>query len=312
MIASQSPIDRWEDHEISAQNYQGMDGNYSSLVTELQRSRESCLRQEQENAVLQSGLRKTINDSAYGKEFEQLAIDREAMARAIEQLKIEKSHLVETVLLLSGEVEEANRVRQDDQIKFKQQVLRHADNDKALRARKYRMGMQILELLKIRGVDQAVCHDVQQHVTQSCIPPRIEISTPGPFQSHYSDSNERKSSQHSNTDETMFLSGSGRVDESFDSASHGETSSRSRIRERSLRRTTGDNTIPDYDSVISSVSNHRSRESASQKQSRRSNYASITAEALTALNRQNSPPKTANDQKQVKVEEPTPAAKGWW
>jgi hypothetical protein len=271
----------------------------SRLEEELSASVERCGLLESENVTLRESLRRTINESALGREFEALARDRERMMRAVDQLKIEKSHLVESVLSLSNEVDDANRLRQDDQLRFKQEVLRHGENDKAMRASKYRMGMQVVELLKIRGVDQALCQEVNAYMANACAvstpvpgtslggmkwPPGDRAfftfggnSTPkgGSMPSASYDENERGQWEEGNT--------SSPNSEVYSSSSRRR---RPRRRREVLER-------EENDSVISSVSTHRSGNSTSatsklggkkygSSSSKKPSQTPITAEALAA------------------------------
>jgi len=147
----------------------GMSIDCERLNDELEASRARCIALEGENVELRSSLRKSISGSMLGREFEALSVEREKMVRLIDQLKIEKTHLVESVLMLSGEVDDANRLRQDDQLKFKQEVLRHAENERTMRAGKYRMGIQVVELLRIRGIDKSIRQEVNNYIANSCV-----------------------------------------------------------------------------------------------------------------------------------------------
>ena len=292
------------------------------LRSELLLSADKCEALEHENSELRVSLRKSISTSALGREFEALSVDREKMSRAIDQLKVEKSHLVESVLLLSTEVDEANRLRQDDQLKFKQEVLRHAENEKAIRSGKYRMGMQVVELLKIRGIDVPICHEVSNYVANTCAATASAGGGAGGgggpgLYSNYSGGRGPFSSRgevdsptyaaSASFDENDNELGGGNCDGNSSSptnVSDGRSNnySHSGRRRRNHRRRRSEILDRDEtDSIISSVSTHRSglstsaaaAKNGSSSSSNRSNGGGrksrtpITAEALALLDRQN-------------------------
>lgn len=288
-------------HQWTQHLPQELDGfSTARLEEELSASLERCVTLEHENRTLRESLRRTINESALGKEFEALARDRERMMRAVDHLKIEKSHLVESVLSLSNEVDDANRLRQDDQLRFKQEVLRHGENDKAMRASKYRMGMQVVELLKIRGVDQALCQEVNAYMANACA-----VSTPVPGTSF-------GGMNWPPADHRAFFTGGGnstpkggsmpstsydenergQLEEGNTSSPNSEVYSSSSRRRRPRRRREMLER-EENDSVISSVSTHRSGLSTSatsklggkkygNSSSKKPSQTPITAEALAA------------------------------
>jgi hypothetical protein len=78
---------------------------------------------------------------------------------------MEKEHLIESVVGLSNDVDEAHRTRFDDSLKYKQEVLRHSEEDKNSRRLKYQMGLGIIDILKARGVELLVLQEVQMHIS---------------------------------------------------------------------------------------------------------------------------------------------------
>jgi len=124
-------------------------------------------RLERENWDLKASIRKTINDSALGRELQVLVEEREKMLKHIEQLKSEKGHLVESVLLLSGEVDDLQKEKAEEQLKFKEEISKYNDFDKKLRTTKYRLGMQIIDVLNNQKIDPIVIQDIQLLVTKA-------------------------------------------------------------------------------------------------------------------------------------------------
>lgn len=300
----------------------------SQVAEEIASSTAKCAVLERENAELRTALRKSINDSVFGKEFEAISVDREHMTVLIEQLKMEKSHLVESVLSLSGEVDDANRARQEDQTKFKQEVLRHGENEKALRASKYRMGMQVVELLKIRGVNNAVCQELNSHIANACVTPTLpsllatsfssSLSAAAASSSSFSSgmldphapSTENKSGEAGETDGRFHMhtqsndrgGGSNSSSRDTDDAPAGNTRRRQKNHRMSSkspgrRRRSEVLSRDETESIISSVSTHRSGASTSAAMSKSSSMhhsrhskahsTPITAESLALLDKQN-------------------------
>ena len=124
-------------------------------------------RLERENWDLKASIRKTINDSALGRELQVLVEEREKMIKHIEQLKSEKGHLVESVLQLSGEVDDLQKEKADEQFKFKEEISKYNDFDKKLRTTKYRLGMQIIDVLNSNKIDPIIIQDIQLLVTKA-------------------------------------------------------------------------------------------------------------------------------------------------
>lgn len=145
----------------------GQEPTIQQLQIELHVVRSKCTKLERENKDLRASLRKTISDSALGRELEIMAADRERLIRLVDQLKTEKGHLVDTVLQLSNEVDELQRIRVDDHLKFKQEVLKHSDVDKKLRNAKYKLGMQIVDILRQKSIDTGIIQEIQMVVTNA-------------------------------------------------------------------------------------------------------------------------------------------------
>jgi len=243
-------------------------------------------------------------------------VDREKLARLIEQLKVEKTHLVESVLLLSTEVEEANRLRQDDQFKFKQEVLRHAENERAVRAGKYRMGMQVVELLRIRGLDNSIRQDVNAYVANSCAS-SLNFGMAGYGERDFNargDSSMSPESPHSHSVDD----GEGRWEQTASPTNNsvGRSSARERDgRKRRHFRRRRSEVLPrdETDSIISSVSTHRSGATSknggsSKYLGNKKSHTPITAETLAMLDKQNSSGGRMSPAKQ----EPEVQGPNWW
>lgn len=286
----------------------------AQVAEEIASSLAKCAVLERENTELRTALRKSINDSVFGKEFEAISVDRERMTVLIEQLKMEKSHLVESVLNLSGEVDDANRARQEDQTKFKQEVLRHGENEKALRASKYRMGMQVVELLKIRGVNNSVCQELNSHIANACVTPTLPSLLATSFASSSSSSQglldphapstENKSSGETEADgrriHVHHTTAASPLSAGRDDATTSGSSSRRHHRAGKSPGRRRRSEVLDRDeteSIISSVSTHRSGASTSAAMSKSSSMhhsrhnkahsTPITAETLALLDKQN-------------------------
>lgn len=135
---------------------------------DLHRAKQRELSLELENNELRRSLRKSTSDVALAREYELLCQERERMAQLVEQLRLEKEHLIETMVNLSNDVDEAHRQRFDDSLKFKQEILRHSEDEKAARRLKYQMGLGIIDILKASGsVDLLVLQEVQMHITNA-------------------------------------------------------------------------------------------------------------------------------------------------
>jgi len=294
----------------------------AQLEAELSSSQVLCERLEKENTELRRSLRKSVSESALGRELEALTADRERMLLLISKLKTEKSHLVETVLNLSNEVDEANRVRLDDQLKFKQEVLKHSEADKAIRSSKYRMGMQVVELLKLRGVDVMVVQEVQMHVTNSCVIAtegilinNLKVPPPPAAAGSSSSSSAAQNNNYDTEGEDDQLSGGGeggggggggggsggggRARSSSRASSSGRRSRQGSKSPGGRRRRNEPLDRDETESMISSVSTHRSGRSSNSPATTRSTSRGhgrrqkaerstpITAETLAALDRRN-------------------------
>lgn len=145
----------------------GSEPSSQQLQIELHVMKNKCDRLERENWDLKASIRKTINDSALGRELQVLVEEREKMLKHIDQLKSEKGHLVESVLLLSSEVDDLQKEKADEQAKFKEEISKFADFEKKLRTTKYRLGMQIIDILNTNKVNPVVVQDIQLLVTKA-------------------------------------------------------------------------------------------------------------------------------------------------
>jgi hypothetical protein len=63
---------------------------------------------------------------------------------------------MQNVLELSKEIDSLQRERVDDHVKFQQELLKFADAERRARVAKYKLGMQVVDILKSRGVDIGV------------------------------------------------------------------------------------------------------------------------------------------------------------
>jgi hypothetical protein len=145
-----------------------MDLGELGVFGDLHRAKQRELSLELENNELRRSLRKSTSDVALAREYELLCQERERMAQLLEQLRLEKEHLIETMVNLSNDVDEAHRQRFDDGLKFKQEILRHSEDEKAARRLKYQMGLGIIDILKASGsVDLLVLQEVQMHITNA-------------------------------------------------------------------------------------------------------------------------------------------------
>ena len=135
--------------------------------TQLRALKAKELSLEFENHEVRRSLRKSTSDVALAREYELLSADRQRMAQLVEQLKMEKEHLIESVVNLSNEVDEVQRARYDDNLKFKQEMLRHSEEDKTARRLKYRIGLGIIDLLKAKNCDALILQEVQMHITNA-------------------------------------------------------------------------------------------------------------------------------------------------
>ena len=140
---------------------------HSSQFAQLRELKARELSLEFENHELRRSLRKSTSEVALAREYELLSADRQRLAQLVEQLKMEKEHLIESVVNLSNEVDEVQRTRFDDTLKFKQEMLRHSEEDKASRRVKYQLGLSIIELLKAKNVDTLILQEVQMHITNA-------------------------------------------------------------------------------------------------------------------------------------------------
>lgn len=142
-----------------------------TIFSELQTTRARELALELENNELRRSLRKSTSEVALSREYELLCQDRRRMSQLVEQLKLEKEHLIETVVNLSNDVDEAHRTRFDDNLKYKQEALRHVEDEKNSRRLTYQMGMGIVDILKVNGIDMLIVQEVQMHITNTSFLP---------------------------------------------------------------------------------------------------------------------------------------------
>lgn len=144
-----------------------MEQDNSAQFAQLRELKAKELSLEFENHELRRSLRKSTSEVALAREYELLSADRQRLAQLVEQLKMEKEHLIESVVNLSNEVDEVQRTRFDDTLKFKQEIMRHSEEDKTSRRVKYQMGLSIIELLKAKNVDTLILQEVQMHITNA-------------------------------------------------------------------------------------------------------------------------------------------------
>jgi len=295
------------------------------LQIELHVLKNKCDRLERENWDLKASIRKTINDSALGRELQVLVEEREKMIKHIEQLKSEKGHLVESVLLLSGEVDDLQKEKADDQLKFKEEISKFADFEKKLRTTKYRLGMQIIDILNSNKVNPVVVQDVQLLVTKASMygsrssedksNSNQELNERSPPRSNFDNqlyaaiksnaqaakAEERYIERKFSTLETLRDSDNNRdrnsdlkKTKSGDMSENRSSDGRSRRGKSPGRRRKKDVLErEETDSIISSVSTHRSgkssytnktAQSSKSKKSSKSNGFELTKEALDKLN----------------------------
>ena len=145
----------------------GDQGDLGDLFSRLQQSKAKELSLEIENNELRRSLRKSTSDVALSREYELLCMDRLRMQKLVEQLRLEKEHLISSVVALSNEVDEAHRLHFDDNLKYKQEMLRHAEDDKIGRRHKYQMGLGIIDILRAASVDALIVQEVQMHITNA-------------------------------------------------------------------------------------------------------------------------------------------------
>ena len=145
----------------------GDQGDLGDLFSRLQLSKAKELSLEIENNELRRSLRKSTSDVALSREYELLCMDRLRMQKLAEQLRLEKEHLIASVVALSNEVDEAHRLHFDDNLKYKQETLRHAEDDKSGRRLKYQMGLGIIDILRAVSVDALIVQEVQMHITNA-------------------------------------------------------------------------------------------------------------------------------------------------
>ena len=341
-------------------------------------------RLERENWDLKASIRKTINDSALGRELQVLVEEREKMLKHIEQLKSEKGHLVESVLLLSGEVDDLQKEKAEEQLKFKEELSKYNDFDKKLRTTKYRLGMQIIDVLNSNKVDPIIVQDIQLIVTKASMygsrsNDDKNITNNNNNNNHHQDSNiindnKISSSQRSNFDNQLYAALKSNVqqqkttkneeiyierkfstleslrdsdynrNDDIKKSKSGEMSENRSSDGRSRRgKSPGRRRKKDVlereetDSIISSVSTHRSGKSSytnktsqsnKSKKSNKSNGFELTKEALDKLNninQGNSPtkpnvtskelsnsPKKGNENNATNKPATTPTPTTWW
>ena len=122
-----------------------------------------------ENAELRASLQ--LSGSKMRREYEAMFVEKDRLIKLVEQLKNEKTHLVETVLALSNEVD-----AQKSSTQLVEERLRHLQADALSRSARERIG-RVLDVLEARGLtaDDFIVQEIRAAVSQE------ELSSPLPL-----------------------------------------------------------------------------------------------------------------------------------
>jgi hypothetical protein len=75
-------------------------------------------------------------------------VEKDRLVKLVEQLKNEKTHLVETVLQLSNEVDAAHKSSEQ----LEQDRLVYSQTENMIRSARRRLGLQIIGILETKGI----------------------------------------------------------------------------------------------------------------------------------------------------------------
>ena len=166
-----------------------------------------------------------------------LFTENEANKRLIEKLKVEKSHLVETVLNLSNELDESEKAKADEHQRYKNALFKNSELDEKINTIKLTLCNEVVEVLCEYKVEISIVELVRNKIDDVI---------------------------HNNFDglslSTTTISGkSGITTNTVSSSGNKSPSSGNRRRGKTASRDLLDR--DDTDSVVSSVSTHRSNRS---------------------------------------------------
>jgi hypothetical protein len=121
-----------------------------------------------ENAELRASLMQSSKGSALRREQEAAVVEKDRLLKLVEQLKNEKTHLVETVLALSNEVDAAQRPSEE----AGEERLRHLQAEALVRSTRQRLGRDVLQVLEARGFapDDPIVRDIRAVISQEDAP----------------------------------------------------------------------------------------------------------------------------------------------
>ena len=160
------------------------------------------------------------------------SLENEANKRIVEKLKVEKSHLVETVLNLSNELDESEKAKTMEHQRYKNELLKNSELDEKIDSIKLTLCHEVMEVLRQHNVEISIIENIQNKIDEVI---------------------------HSHCDglSTTTLSGkSGITTNTVSSGGNKSIPSGNRRKSRPVSRDLLDR--DDTDSVISSVSTHRS------------------------------------------------------
>ena len=147
----------------------------------------------------------------------------------MEKLKVEKSHLVETVLSLSNEVDELEKAKACEHQKYKNELLKNSELDEKVNNIKLTLSREVTEVLRDHNIDISIIEIVKNKINAVV---------------------------QNNSDGLSTTTLSGKSGITTNTISSSGKSPTNRRRNKSVSRDLLDR--DDTDSVISSVSTHRS------------------------------------------------------
>lgn len=207
------------------------------------------------------------------QELQELFAENDANKRLVEKLKVEKSHLVETVLSLSNEVDELEKAKACEHQKYKNELLKNSELDEKVNNIKLTLCQEVTEVLRDHNIDISIIEIVKNKINAVV---------------------------QNNSDGLSTTTLSGKSGITTNTISSSGKSPTNRRRNKSVSRDLLDR--DDTDSVISSVSTHRSNRSPKKYHSSKKNSPGITKESLDMLNdeRGDSPQSKGESKKNVR------------
>lgn len=139
-----------------------MNGLISSLQAENERLRYDLLEQQRSGGELKILLKSTLSESEVGRELNRVLAEQERLLKRVDVFKVEKAHLVDSILELSTEVDELQSAKVEELARYQQDSVRLLYSEKSV------MGTTIIDHLKARDVDTQLVREVTS-IISTCL-----------------------------------------------------------------------------------------------------------------------------------------------